>query len=276
MINKFVLIIGAMKCGTTSLFRYLAEHPQICPCEPAKEPHFFSNDKTYSKGVNWYQQLWAYDPNIHRIALEGSTTYTKMHTSTVVERISQFQTQFACDFRFIYVMRDPIERIESHYTHALSAPWGKTITPLNKGVDQRLIEVSKYAKQLDFYCRRFSKEQLILLNFNDLRNNALQLLDYICRWLELDTSYEFKNTFNNYHPTKGKVIEGKLWPLIKPVAEFLPNKHRDRLKHQLGHTITHHVKLSQEQRKFVYRELRDDLYRLEVNYGFDISGWECR
>ena len=44
MINNFALIIGTMKGGTTSLFAYLAEHPQISPCRQ-KEPRFFSNDQ---------------------------------------------------------------------------------------------------------------------------------------------------------------------------------------------------------------------------------------
>ncbi len=274
MINKFALIIGAMKSGTTSLFKYLAEHPQICPCEPKKEPHFFSEDGTYSKGADWYKQLWSYDSSIHRIALEGSTSYTKMHTSTVVERIFQFQTQFTYDFRFIYIMRDPIERIESHYTHALSTRWGKDLKLLNSGIDQKLIEISRYAKQLDNYCQRFSKDQIILLNFNDLRDNPLQLLEHVCRWLALDTSYIFKDIARNYHPTKGKVIEGKLWPFIQPMTGLLSETLRDSLKRKLGHSITHHVKLSSEQRNFVYRELRDDLRRLEVNYEFDISRWK--
>ncbi len=43
MINNFALIIGAMKCGTTSLFSYLAQHPEISACQP-KEPDFFSYD----------------------------------------------------------------------------------------------------------------------------------------------------------------------------------------------------------------------------------------
>lgn len=43
MINNFAVIIGCMKCGTTSLFYYLSQHPQIAACNP-KEPNFFADD----------------------------------------------------------------------------------------------------------------------------------------------------------------------------------------------------------------------------------------
>ena len=43
MIANFALIIGAMRCGTTSLFSYLSQHPEVAPSTP-KEPDFFAND----------------------------------------------------------------------------------------------------------------------------------------------------------------------------------------------------------------------------------------
>ncbi|MEO0377749.1 MAG: hypothetical protein AAF329_24750 [Cyanobacteria bacterium P01_A01_bin.17] len=54
MINAFALIIGAMKCGTTSLFHYLAEHPQVSPSRN-KEPFFFCDDRRYQQGLQRYQ-----------------------------------------------------------------------------------------------------------------------------------------------------------------------------------------------------------------------------
>ena len=50
MIKTFGLIIGAMKCGTTSLFHYLAEHPQVSPSSD-KEPFFFCDDRRFQRGT---------------------------------------------------------------------------------------------------------------------------------------------------------------------------------------------------------------------------------
>ncbi|NER51570.1 MAG: hypothetical protein F6J92_33995, partial [Symploca sp. SIO1A3] len=116
MKNNFAVIIGAMKCGTTSLFYYLSEHPQITAAKD-KEPHFFSYDSNFAKGMSCYQALWDWQPE-HLIALEASSTYT-MHPKylDVPERIAQVKD---AEFRFIYVMRHPFARIESHIRHLLS------------------------------------------------------------------------------------------------------------------------------------------------------------
>ncbi|MEM9906108.1 MAG: sulfotransferase domain-containing protein [Cyanobacteria bacterium P01_D01_bin.44] len=176
MINDFALIIGAMKCGTTSLFKYLVEHPQICPCEYKKEPDFFGKNSNYQKGFQWYRDLWDYDSKIHKIGLEASTSYTKLRTAEVADRIFEAQSKFDANFHFIYIMRDPIERIESHYTHGLSTKWGQKMMKLDKGIDHRLIEISRYAKQIDEYYKRFLKNNILLLNFEDLKNDPSSVL----------------------------------------------------------------------------------------------------
>ena len=56
MLPTFV-VIGAMKCGTTSLYRYLQQHPEICMSR-TKEPNFFVREKNYDKGIEWYQSLF--------------------------------------------------------------------------------------------------------------------------------------------------------------------------------------------------------------------------
>ena len=87
MMDNFALIIGAAKSGTTSLFYYLAEHPEISSCS-IKEPNFFTDDEKLSKGWGWYQNLWTWDSEIHKIAMEASTSYTKIpYFPNAAERI---------------------------------------------------------------------------------------------------------------------------------------------------------------------------------------------
>jgi len=114
-ISNFVFIIGAMKCGTSSLFEYLAEHPEIARCS-VKEPGFFSADTSWKKGIDWYQQLWQWDSKVHKIALETSVDYTKAHIyRDVARKISTLKA----NCKFIYIMRNPLYRIESHYIHGV-------------------------------------------------------------------------------------------------------------------------------------------------------------
>jgi hypothetical protein len=68
-----------MKCGTTSLFNHLADHPEVAPCR-TKEPNYFSGDAFNADDPNAYFALWDWDPSRHKIAIEASNAYAKMHS----------------------------------------------------------------------------------------------------------------------------------------------------------------------------------------------------
>ena len=137
-----VFIIGAMKSGTTSLFQLLSQHPSISPCR-TKEPEFFGSDFSESEWQE-YDALWDWDEETHRYALEASTGYTKAPGSSgVFDRISNAPMGTS---RFIYLIRHPLDRIDSQVRHALFEGWGQS---LDDGVPQDAIDFSRYAFQLD-------------------------------------------------------------------------------------------------------------------------------
>ena len=108
-IKNFALIIGSMKSGTSSLAAILSQHPQIVYSR-RKEPSFFSKDENYRHGATYYQRNWPdFDANTHRYALDASTGYTKNQTRKVAGRIRGYPA----DFKFIYILRDPVARILS-------------------------------------------------------------------------------------------------------------------------------------------------------------------
>ncbi|MFB6374644.1 MAG: sulfotransferase domain-containing protein, partial [Bradymonadaceae bacterium] len=121
-IDRFALIIGAMKSGTTSLFNYLSEHPEIAPCRMA-EPHFFAKPLKWKKGLDWYRDLWDWEPVRHTVALEASTNYAKgFKFEGVPDRIAK-AAESGLDFRFLYIMRHPVDRLVSQYNHGVRSGW---------------------------------------------------------------------------------------------------------------------------------------------------------
>ena len=110
-----LFIIGAMKSGTTSLHEYLNEHPDIFMSN-VKEPGYFAECMNYyPKDLAWYESLFK-EAKGEMIIGESSTNYTKLPICTdVVNKIWEFNP----DARFIYVMRDPIKRVISHYWHGV-------------------------------------------------------------------------------------------------------------------------------------------------------------
>jgi len=275
MIHNFALIIGAMKCGTTSLFSYLAQHPQISACS-AKEPCFFSRKDNWSKGFEWYQDLWGWDSTKHKIALEASSSYTRVPTYlNAAENISSVNA----NFKFIYIVRNPIDRIESHYTHGHALGFPETKEPLFKGLNNDLITTSLYARQIEEYYQRFPADSILLLKFEDLRNNPLNLLREVCRFLDVDVNYEFQELGTRHNANEGRIGYDPLWrslrriKQLRSVARLMPTQHKQMLHSLFGRKIEGNFKLSSEQRSFVLGELQEDLQRLSFQYGIDVSCW---
>ena len=116
MIAEFGLIIGAMRCGTTGLFHTLAQHPEVCPSS-VREPTFFTDPSQFIKRIEHYEKFFKWNPGQHKIAVEKSTHNTKYpRLSGAPSRMRQVCRRFS----FIYMVRDPIEMIESARLHMLA------------------------------------------------------------------------------------------------------------------------------------------------------------
>ena len=270
MINNFALIIGAMKCGTTSLFAYLAQHPRVAP-SALKETHFFSKDDKWSKGFKWYRSLWDVNPHKHTILLEASPSYTAMPRSpNAAERIATIDA----DFRFIYLLRDPFERIESHYAHGVRQGTAPTL-----GKDEILpewISFSKYAMQITAYYKLFPRDRVLLLDFADLKSQPEQLVKRVCRFLDIDDTYAFRglgtahNVSRKDHPLYTALAQNRL---ACAVAKLVPRRYKQSLRNKLAGELDKRLKLSDKQREIIRRRLADDQKQLREEYGFDTSHW---
>jgi len=105
------LIIGAQKGGTTSLFAYLARHPAIV-VPFVKEVHFFDHD--YHRGESWYRSAYPRPPS-RAGSLAGEATPYYLYHPCVPERVHALNPAM----KLIVLLRDPVERAYSHYTHAI-------------------------------------------------------------------------------------------------------------------------------------------------------------
>lgn len=281
-IKNFALIIGAAKCGTTSLFTYLAEHPQIAACS-MKEPQFFCNRRRFFQGYDYYKSLWDWNSKTHKIALEASPNYTRVTHQNLLnaaEKIAEIQNQTKARFKFIYIMRDPIERIESHYTH-LEA-WGQEplVRPFAEGIDREIIDVSKYAKQINEYYQRFPAENILLLNFQELISDPTNLLKKVCHFLDINSEYQFQglNTIHNNRQERKKIfLPGwktiRKTQLMKSIARLTPKTARENFRNVFGVYNKNYVRLSLAEKEYVLNQLKEDLEQLNIRYKVDITHW---
>jgi len=152
------VVIGAMKCATSTLHDQLAHHDGISMSDP-KEPNFFSDEENWAKGLSWYESLFA-SMGSGDIKGESSTHYTKLPTyQACAERLHTYLP----GAKLIYVMRDPIERLVSQYIHE----WSMHAIPDGCSIDQAireypmLVDYSRYAMQLAPYIELFGRDAIL-------------------------------------------------------------------------------------------------------------------
>src|SRR5262245_59528673 len=102
------LVIGVMKCATSTVCAYLEDHPDVFMV-PRCEPNFFSHDENYAKGADWYAAHFK-DRGAAKICGEGSNAYAagEMYPEAVA-RIAAHNP----GLKLIYMARHPINRILS-------------------------------------------------------------------------------------------------------------------------------------------------------------------
>jgi Sulfotransferase domain len=158
-----LIIIGGLKCGTTSIHHYLGLHPEIQMSKP-KELNFFVEELNWDLGMDWYRGRFD-----ERFGVRGESSphYTNLPRYTgVAERIREHVP----DAKLIYMVRDPISRILSHWTHAVGA--GYETRPMEEVLsrdDQTYVTRSRYWMQLQPYLEHFDRDRIQVLTQEELQ-----------------------------------------------------------------------------------------------------------
>jgi hypothetical protein len=276
--DDFVFIIGAMKSGTTSLFEILSQHPQVCPSR-IKEPDYFTSDSDDTAQKD-YLSLWDWQDHAHSVALESSVAYTKSpFIQGVPERISKSKLG---QYRFIYMLRNPLTRIESQVRHGLFAGWGQS---LDTGIPEDAIDFSSYAMQLDKYLEFFPIDDIMLVTLEEFKLEPNSVLLKMCEFLKIDNNFEFEDVENtrnsgdffNTSASVSQLTQSRFGQFI--AHKLLPVKIKSWLRNLVAN-LNYRKKeapslgrwqLTPEEKSLVLERLSEDLKRLESDFGVDIK-----
>lgn len=172
------IIIGGMKCATSTLHEQLALQPGFCMSEP-KEPNFFSNDEEYAKGLDWYRALFA-EAAPGDLCGESSTHYTKL--PTYPHTVERLHGTFP-DLKLIYVMRHPVDRLVSQYIHE----WSQRVvsTDINTALDEfpEMLAYSEYHRQLQPFFATYGKANVLPVFFERMLAEPQAELERVCAFL---------------------------------------------------------------------------------------------
>jgi hypothetical protein len=174
------IIIGAQKSGTTSLAHHLSQHPQISFCKK-KEPHYFSTTSDWKMYLSDYHSLFKpTDPG--QLYGEASTSYTFIpEYQDTHSRLFSYNP----NLKLIYLMRQPVDRIISHYGHNLLQGRTKKPPEIEVMKNPAYINRSRYKLQIKPYLELFGPQQISLLIFEEYIANPFEILQQAAQFLEI-------------------------------------------------------------------------------------------
>jgi hypothetical protein len=168
------LVIGAMKCGTSTLAAQLGYQDGIFLTTP-KEPNFFSDDDVFARGLPWYSALF---DAAQRGDLKGeaSTHYTKIPTHP--DTLSRMTAVLDAP-RLVYVVRDPVQRAVSHFMHEwterrMSGDFQDAIATYPE-----LVEYSLYAKQIAPFIDAYGLDAICLTSLERIKADPQHELERV-------------------------------------------------------------------------------------------------
>jgi hypothetical protein len=160
------IVIGAMKCGTSTLAAQLGAQQGLFMTEP-KEPNYFSDDGIFARGADWYGGLFAAAAP-GDLKGEASTHYTKR--PELPETVTRMKAALP-QVRLVYMIRNPMARLVSHYIHDWSQ--GVLSVPLAEALDSHgpLVDYGRYGWQIAPFVEAYGREAILLTSLERLKSD---------------------------------------------------------------------------------------------------------
>lgn len=183
MILPDFLIGGAPKAGTTALYNYLRQHPEICMSEP-KETFFFTDE--YHRGAEWLAQHFEHCTEEKTV---GEASTTTLYEPTAPKRIQDTLGEP----KFIFLLRDPVERAYSEYlffVHKGRIPsnisFADVVFRNESEHADRILKMGCYERFLNRFEKAFGRDKIQIVIHADFRNAPERILKEVFGFLGVD------------------------------------------------------------------------------------------
>jgi hypothetical protein len=180
-----LVLIGAAKCGTTSLHAYLDEHPAIAMAS-LKELRFFQDPQH----LDWQAEYEAQFDATAKVRGESSTMYTR---SPALPGVAARMAALVPDARLIYLVRDPVERALASYAeerfHSLDPRTAEEAFADLDDPYNPYVSASRYDEQLGQFLAQYPREQVLVMTLNELDTQAGAAMRRVFRFLDVDPDH---------------------------------------------------------------------------------------
>jgi hypothetical protein len=296
------IMIGAAKCGSTSLYNYLRQHPDVYMC-PKEDANFFALEggvvSLYMPplgekiGRKWVQTLEEYGSLFEAASGQraiGESSNIYLNISRSAERIQHY----CPEARIMAILRNPVDRAFSNFLHLL----GMGLEPHADFADALKAEEERvragwhpmwfykqtgcYHTMLQPYFERFDKSRIRIFLYDDLSRNPISLVQSVFDFLEVDKS--FRPDVSEVHKSTGVPGNKSLHrflternPLKTFVKSLVPDRFRRSYRSKVAKKLVQRnlVKptLDANLRKQLVGEFREEVLRLQELIGRDLGQW---
>jgi hypothetical protein len=293
------LIVGAPKCGTTSLYHYLNQHPEV-HMSPIKEPKFITShfirypssgigdariQENVVKSYEDYCRLFSASPGVK--ALGEASADTLYYYNNAIQWIKKL----IGNPRIIIILRNPVDRSYSAYMSLLREQ--REFLPFEEALEQEDIrknnnweyiwyykDVGLYFNQVKAYMEHFDRVNVYL--YDDLKNNTLGLMKNLHEFLEVDSSFvpdinlQYnisgvpKNMFLHKLLTEANVLKSVLKPFLRMIMN---DKMMERTIENLKIRNLKRPHMKHVVRRDMENFFREDILRLQELINRDLSNW---
>ncbi len=289
-----LIVIGAMKCGTSSLHYYLDLHPEVQMSRP-KELNFFLAEEgfdpqpfvsdprqlprlgrpNWSRGLDWYAGHFSSEAPVRG---ETSVAYTYPWYRDVAARIARVVP----DAKLIFVVRDPVERMISHYLQ-FSGRESRSLDEALGDLRSPYFALSRYASALQPFLDRFPRSRIHLARQEELLHKRRQAMRDIFGFLRVDDSFwsERMQRVRNLSAGQGRGFRAAARLRLSrggaPLRSLPPGARWaiERLVSRRAR-VMERPRLDPAVRGRVIDALEPEIARLESLTGWNLSEWRLR
>jgi len=291
------LILGAAKAGTSSLHYYLNQHPNVFMSD-VKEPRFFALEKETLSFNNPDQQinhdsvtnLADYQSLFSSVTTEsaiGEASPLYLYSSKAVRQIQHYVPEA----KLIIVLRNPVERAFSCYTHLLRE--GYETLPFDEALAQEDTRIANnwahlwhykrgglYYEQVKQYVDAFDSAQLKIYLYEDLRADSVGLVQNMFAYLDVDCSFVPDMTKRNVSGIPKHMMLQKFFKrknvVRSAIKSIVPAKARSQVAQKVKEwNLGDKPELSSDSRQALVNYFKVDNMKLQALIGRDLSSWMC-
>ena len=273
------LICGAQKAGTTALYAYLKQHPDVF-MSSTKEIAFFHKPENYQKGLEWFAS--------HFEGHSGETAVGEASTRTMsMPEAPARAAEHLPEAKLIFVLRNPIDRAYSQYHFHIStgkeeadASFHEVIRDEQSAFRRIVIQRGMYAEQLARFDAHFDRSQMKIVLHEDLRERTTETVQEVYRFLGVNPAYE-PQTEERHKVTRYPDSLGiyywvrRLWQPMRQRVESRFPQATDAVRQAVRRLLFSKEKpqMREDDRAYLREVFAESNARLEARLERDLSHW---